>query len=233
MLTVPDPPAGCAVLPGGFVLVVRVADEPLARVAQLAAAGITDVPDGSAAWRAEREPELGTVLGPSADHLVLIAEVTVIAVSGTLARRVVAVIIAREVIGAIGTAVLAARGARPRGVTAIARAGGGGLMVCFACLVSGHRSGTVDGAVRAALTARPVPSLVGSVTVAGAGTRGVSRARDGLRAQGVMYLTLRAGAPRGVGREDRREATTRPGGDPGRAADRKGRPVRRVRRQAA
>jgi cardiolipin synthase len=68
----------------------------------LLAAGVTDAIDGAVARLTDTRSELGAVLDPMADKLLLLSSFLVLGISGDVARWLVALIVMRDVIVVVG-----------------------------------------------------------------------------------------------------------------------------------
>lgn len=203
------------VLLAGFAVLVLVADQRIAGAALLGVAGITDFLDGYIARRFNQVSELGKILDPTIDRILLVTAVVVIVVSGAVPLWLAVVVLVREAAVAGAALLLAARGAARIDVLFIGKAGTFGLMVCFPLLLAGHGNGTVVHDVRLAAEAGLVPALALSFAAAFAYIPAARRALRAGRARSVRAGT--EDVPGGVsvaasGREDRLED---PPGPPG------------------
>lgn len=104
----------------------------------LAVAGWTDWLDGQIARRFGQVTNVGKVVDPVADRLLLATAVVGILVVGAVPWPVAAVAIAREGLVAAAAVVLAMAGARRVDVTLLGKAGTFGLMVAFPLFLTGH-----------------------------------------------------------------------------------------------
>ena len=110
----------------------------LAAAYLLAALGATDWVDGQLARRLHQVSDLGKVLDPLADRLLLVvAAVSIIAV-GAIPVWVAALAIAREVVVAAGFLIVAALGGRRMDVTLAGKAATFALMVALPLFLVGH-----------------------------------------------------------------------------------------------
>lgn len=145
----------------------------------LAGLGATDWVDGYVARRFDQVSELGKVLDPIADRLLLLVGVLAITVDGSAPLVVAVLTLAREGLVAVTALVLAALGARRIDVTWAGKAGTFGLLFAWPLfLVSASGVGWADAAGVAAWSFA-VPGLVFSY-VSAAGY--VPAAREALRA---------------------------------------------------
>jgi cardiolipin synthase len=97
----------------------------------LAALGSTDFVDGYIARHFDQVSELGKVLDPVADRLLLFVGVGAILIDGSVPTWLAVVVIVREAIVSGATLMLAAFGAARIDVTWFGKAGTFGLMVAF------------------------------------------------------------------------------------------------------
>jgi cardiolipin synthase len=104
----------------------------------LAVAGTTDWLDGQIARRFDQVTNLGKVIDPLADRVLLATAVVGILVVGAVPLVVAAVAIAREAVVAVSAVALAFAGARRVDVTFVGKAGTFGLMVAFPLFLTGH-----------------------------------------------------------------------------------------------
>lgn len=104
----------------------------------LAVAGTTDWLDGQIARRFDQVTNLGKVIDPLADRLLLATAVIGILVVGAVPVVVAAVAMAREAVVAVSAVALAIAGARRLDVTFVGKAGTFGLMVAFPLFLTGH-----------------------------------------------------------------------------------------------
>jgi cardiolipin synthase (CMP-forming) len=104
----------------------------------LAVAGTTDWLDGQVARRFGQVTNLGKVIDPVADRLLLATAVVGILIVGAVPIPVAAVAIAREATVAVAAVFLAMAGARRIDVTLVGKAGTFGLMVAFPLFLTGH-----------------------------------------------------------------------------------------------
>ncbi|MBK9178251.1 MAG: CDP-alcohol phosphatidyltransferase family protein [Acidimicrobiales bacterium] len=119
-------------------------DDPAAAAVLLAALGATDWVDGYVARHFDQVSELGKVLDPIADRLLLIVAVGGILLDGAAPLWFGLAVVAREVVVGAATLVLAILGARRIDVTWWGKAGTFGLMCAFPLFLYG--SSTAPGA---------------------------------------------------------------------------------------
>ena len=120
----------------------------------LAGLGLTDWVDGTIARRFDQVSDLGKILDPTADRLLLGVAVVAILVDGSVPAPVAWLAIAREVLVGVTALVLAAMGARRIDVSREGKLGTFGLMVAFPLFLLGGGEGP------AAVVAWPI-ALVG------------------------------------------------------------------------
>jgi cardiolipin synthase (CMP-forming) len=132
VLTVPNAISvirlGCVPL---FLWLLFGRDRPVAAAWLLAALGATDWVDGYVARRFHQVSELGKVLDPLADRILLGTVVIALLVDGTLSPWVGVVALVREILVSGAVLALAAAGARRIDVQWAGKAGTLALMVAF------------------------------------------------------------------------------------------------------
>jgi cardiolipin synthase (CMP-forming) len=106
----------------------------------LAALGSTDWVDGQLARRLDQVTNLGKILDPTADRVLLATAVIGILAVGAVPIPVAVIAIAREGLVAVAAVGLALAGARRIDVTLIGKAGTFGLMCAFPLFLTGHSS---------------------------------------------------------------------------------------------
>lgn len=104
----------------------------------LAVLGSTDWVDGQLARRLDQVTNLGKVLDPTADRVLLATAVIGILAVGAIPIPVAVIAITREGLVAIAAVVLALAGARRIDVTLIGKAGTFGLMCAFPLFLASH-----------------------------------------------------------------------------------------------
>ena len=104
----------------------------------LAALGSTDWVDGQLARRLDQVTNLGKVLDPTADRVLLATAVIGILAVGAVPIPVAVIALAREGFVAVAAVGLALAGARRIDVTLIGKAGTFGLMCAFPLFLAGH-----------------------------------------------------------------------------------------------
>jgi cardiolipin synthase len=133
-----------------FVWLVLGADADLAAFVLLAVLGGSDWVDGWIARRFDQGSELGKVLDPTADRVLLLTAAVVLLVDGVVPAWVAIVVLAREVLVAGATLALAAAGARRIDVVWAGKAGTLALMFALPgfMLIDLLGAGTVQDVVR-------------------------------------------------------------------------------------
>ncbi|HET9731641.1 MAG TPA: CDP-alcohol phosphatidyltransferase family protein [Acidimicrobiales bacterium] len=104
----------------------------------LAALGSTDWVDGQLARRLDQVTNLGKVLDPTADRVLLATAVIGILAVGAIPVPVAVVAMTREGLVAVAAVGLALAGARRIDVTLVGKAGTFGLMCAFPLFLAGH-----------------------------------------------------------------------------------------------
>lgn len=114
-----------------FVYVLFGLDEPAWAAYLLAALGATDWVDGYVARRFHQVSDLGKILDPTADRLVLIVGIGCIAIDHAAPYWVIGLAVFREVAVALAALGVAAAGGRRMDVRWFGKAGTFGLLVAF------------------------------------------------------------------------------------------------------
>lgn len=104
----------------------------------LAALGSTDWVDGQLARRLDQVTNLGKVLDPTADRVLLATAVIGILAAGAIPIPIAVIALTREGLVAIAAVGLALAGARRIDVTLVGKAGTFGLMCAFPLFLAGH-----------------------------------------------------------------------------------------------
>ena len=107
----------------------------------LAVLGLTDWVDGTIARRFNQVSELGKILDPTADRLLLVVGVVAILVDGSVPAPIGWLTIVREVLVGGGTVVLALLGAKRIDVSWVGKMGTFALMVAFPLFLLGGGRG--------------------------------------------------------------------------------------------
>jgi cardiolipin synthase len=138
---------GCAPV---FVWLLA-ADEPIAAASLLAVLGATDWIDGWIARRYDQGSDLGKILDPVADRVLLIVAGVALVVDGSVPLVVGALVLVREVIVSGAVFALALAGARRIDVQWAGKAGTLAIMFSFPLFLWGdNANGTVADVVLAA-----------------------------------------------------------------------------------
>lgn len=135
-------------------------DNRAAAAVVLAVMGATDWVDGQVARRWGQVSELGKILDPAADRLVLVIAVVAITVDGSAPLWLSIPVLVREVIMFAAVSTLAALGARRIDVTFVGKAGTFLLMAAFPLLLLGNSTVSWASLAEAAGYACAVPGLV-------------------------------------------------------------------------
>lgn len=125
-----------------FGVLLFVDDARVAAGLVLGLAGVTDFLDGYIARRFNQVSELGKLLDPTVDRVVLTMSIVSIVAYGAVPIWLAALVLAREVFISVMAIVLATMGARHIEVLWIGKAGTFGLMLCFPLFLGGHGPGT-------------------------------------------------------------------------------------------
>lgn len=104
----------------------------------LAVLGATDWVDGQLARRLHQVSDLGKVLDPLADRLLLVVAAVAIIAVGAIPVWVAAIAVIREVVVGGGFLLVASLGGRRLDVTRAGKAGTLGLMVALPLFLAGH-----------------------------------------------------------------------------------------------
>jgi cardiolipin synthase len=132
----------------------------------LAALGSTDWVDGQLARRLDQVTNLGKVLDPTADRVLLATAVIAILAVGAVPIPIAVITMAREGLVAVAAVGLALAGASRIDVTLIGKAGTFGLMCAFPLFLTGHSTvGWHHAALLLAWTAAIIGLVVGWVSV--------------------------------------------------------------------
>ncbi len=106
--------------------------------------GATDWVDGWAARRLDQVSELGKILDPTADRLLLLVAVPCLLVDGTIPRWFALTVLVREVLVGAATLALAALGARRIDVSWWGKTGTFALLWAVPCFLAGESRVPVD-----------------------------------------------------------------------------------------
>ena len=113
-------------------------DDEFAAALLLAVLGATDWIDGFIARRYHQVSNLGKILDPVADRILLLTAIVAIVVSGAVPLWVALLAIARESLVALAAIGLGILGARRIDVTWVGKAGTFGLMFAFPLFLASH-----------------------------------------------------------------------------------------------
>jgi cardiolipin synthase (CMP-forming) len=116
------------------------ADEWLAAFLLLTFLGCTDWVDGYIARHFDQGSELGKVLDPTADRLLLLAAVIALMIDGSVPVVIGVLVLVREAVVGGATLVLALAGARRIDVLWVGKAGTLAIMVAFPSLLVAHHT---------------------------------------------------------------------------------------------
>lgn len=120
-----------------FVWLVLGRDEPAVAAGLLAVMGATDWVDGQVARRLGQVSELGKILDPAADRIVLITSVATIMAYGAVPLWITVPVLVREPLMFVAVPALALLGAKRIDVTFVGKAGTFLLMTTFPLLLYG------------------------------------------------------------------------------------------------
>ena len=121
-----------------FVWLVLEAGDRWAAALLLGALGATDWLDGWVARRFNQVSELGKILDPTADRLLLLVALVVMIVDGSLPLWVAVLALFREAAVSVAALVLGALGARKIDVTWLGKTGTFLMMFAVPCFLAGH-----------------------------------------------------------------------------------------------
>jgi len=113
-------------------------DELLAAAALLAVLGASDWVDGWIARQFDQGSNLGKVLDPVADRILLLVAAVALVVQGSVPLVVGILVLAREAVVSVAVLALAAAGARRIDVQWVGKAGTFALMFAFPLFLAGH-----------------------------------------------------------------------------------------------
>jgi cardiolipin synthase len=116
------------------------ADEPFAAFLLLTVLGCTDWVDGYIARHFDQGSDLGKILDPTADRLLLLAAVVALMVDGSVPVVVGTLVLVREAVVGAMTLLLALAGARRIDVLWVGKAGTLAIMVAFPSLLVAHHT---------------------------------------------------------------------------------------------
>lgn len=126
----------------------------------LAGLGATDWVDGFVARRYDQVSDLGKVLDPTADRLLLATAVISIVVAGAVPLWLFAIVVAREALVSGAVLFLAARGAPRIDVLWVGKAGTFGLMCALPLFLGSHSDLSWHSQARVAAWVCAVPGVI-------------------------------------------------------------------------
>jgi cardiolipin synthase len=158
--------------------------EPIAAAVLLGVLGATDWVDGWIARRFDQGSELGKVLDPVADRILLIVAGVALVVDGSVPLVIGVLVLVREVIVSVAVLLLAAAGARRIDVQWAGKAGTLAVMFSFPLFLWGDNiSGTASDVVLAAAWSFAVAGLAfgyyAALTYVPIARRALREGRDG------------------------------------------------------
>ncbi|HUF32399.1 MAG TPA: CDP-alcohol phosphatidyltransferase family protein [Acidimicrobiales bacterium] len=143
-----------------FLLLLFGREERVQAALLLAALGATDWVDGFIARRWDQVSELGKLLDPIADRMLLVVAVVAILIDGSVPVVVAVLTIARESVVFAIASVLALARAKPIPVSWWGKAGTFGLMFAYPLFLAGASEATWAGAATVLAWVCVVPGLV-------------------------------------------------------------------------
>lgn len=156
----------------------------------LAVAGATDFLDGFVARRLGQVSNLGKILDPTVDRMVLTATIISIAVYGAVPWWIAGTVLAREVFISSTVLVIAAAGAARVDVLWVGKAGTFGLLVAFPLFLFGDGAGSFASSLHLAAYVIAVPavclSLWSVVAYVPLARRALAEGRQARQAVGVV-----------------------------------------------
>jgi cardiolipin synthase (CMP-forming) len=124
-----------------FVWLLLGRDDRVAAAVLLGLLGATDWVDGWVARRFNQTSRFGSMFDPTADRLMFFVSLTAIIIDGGVPTWFAVVVLVREVVVGVITAVLVLTGNPPADVTWWGKAGTFGLMFAFPFLLAGSATG--------------------------------------------------------------------------------------------
>jgi cardiolipin synthase len=157
---------GRLLLLGLFAWLLFGEHEQVAATIVLMVTGTTDFLDGYVARRLHQVTTLGKVLDPTADRIVLVTGVIVIAAYGAVPWWLAGVVLGRELLVSVAVLALAAMGAPRIDVLWVGKAGTFGLMGCFPLFLLGDSTAGWARVLHDVTWVLLVPALAFSFTAA-------------------------------------------------------------------
>ena len=143
-----------------FLWLLFAQDDRLEAAWLLAALGATDWVDGYIARHFNQVSNVGKVLDPTADRIMLAVGVVALMVDGSVPTWVGVLTLVREVLVSAAVLYLAAKGARRIDVQWVGKAGTFALMFAYPFFLLSHAGTSVDDAARVAAWFCAIPGLV-------------------------------------------------------------------------
>lgn len=135
-------------------------DDRAAAAWLLAFLGATDWVDGYIARHFNQVSELGKILDPTADRVLLLVGVGAIAIDGAVPAWVAAATLLREGLIAIAALAIAAAGARRMEVRWVGKAGTFGMLIAFPLFLASHSDLSWHATARPLAWIAVIPGLV-------------------------------------------------------------------------
>jgi len=161
-----------------FLWLLFGADDRAGSALLLGALGATDWVDGWVARRFNQVSDIGKVLDPTADRLLLLVAAPAMIVDGSVPIWFASIVLLRELLVGGGALVLAALGATRMDVTWLGKTGTFALMFAFPCFLAGESTLPGSGGFEIAGWLFGLPGLVISWW---AGVRYIPAALEALR----------------------------------------------------
>lgn len=143
-----------------FLWLLFGADSRVGAAILLAVLGSTDWVDGKVARRLGQVSDLGKILDPTADRILLGVAVVALWADGAVPGIVFWPVIVREVLISVAVLVMAAIGAERIDVLWVGKAGAFGLMFAFPFFLLAHADTSLDGLWEAAAWFCAIPGVV-------------------------------------------------------------------------
>jgi cardiolipin synthase len=143
-----------------FVWLLFGRDDPTTAAIVLGVMGATDWVDGQVARHWGQVSELGKILDPAADRIVLLVSVIAIVAKGAVPAWIAVPVLVREPIMFVAVPVLALLGARRIDVTWVGKAGTFALMFAFPLFLLGSADASFSSLANALAYCCAVPGIV-------------------------------------------------------------------------